>query len=595
MRTVIDSLVVTLGLDNSNFTKGQTKTEEDLKKLREGGNAASKDLQAQGKKGAEFFTQIRNSALSLFAVLLGGKGIVTFASDATKNLADMGRQAHNMGMNVADLAAFRNAVEANGGSADAAAASFANLSQAMQQAKTFGPSPEMATFLGRIGASANDSPMAVYMDFVRWAQGRKPQEVLQFGQMGGLDQGSINEAMKGVDQVQKDLAAARARGVPSPGMTEDMQKLQNSWIALRQAADGLGNTMLDKAAPGMAKFLDYVTLFIEKDPVASQDIALLTAGLSGLLALRPLAAVMGWKALGGAIDSVLALLMRVSVLSLPLALSGDTGPDTATPEQKADLQRQEEADVWQDSPPQMFRNHIGMMHEGPMKRALQRTFGTNAIADTTMDPVQQGFLQTLSDPESGGSYDLKNGGSTFSDFSQFPEGIGAGGTSTASGRYQFTSDTWREQSAALGLTDFSPASQDKAAWNLASTEYRRKTGRDLEADLKAGGHQTDIAAALSGRWPSLPGGSQSTQSMDDFSGALARHTGVVPALDPSNATGAGSKVSQNSTSNTSTSEVNVNGPINIHTQATDAKGVATGIGSALGDYNFAAQANSGLA
>jgi hypothetical protein len=49
-----------------------------------------------------------------------------------------------------------------------------------------------------------------------------------------------------------------------------------------------------------------------------------------------------------------------------------------------------------------------------------------------------------------------------------------------------------------------------------------------------------------------------------------------------------------STSNTSSSEVNINGPINVHTQATDAAGVARGLGSEISKYHFVAQANTGL-
>lgn len=46
-------------------------------------------------------------------------------------------------------------------------------------------------------------------------------------------------------------------------------------------------------------------------------------------------------------------------------------------------------------------------------------------ADITMDPTKRGFLATLAGPESGGAYDIRNGGARFSDYSHFPEGIGA--------------------------------------------------------------------------------------------------------------------------------------------------------------------------
>jgi hypothetical protein len=48
------------------------------------------------------------------------------------------------------------------------------------------------------------------------------------------------------------------------------------------------------------------------------------------------------------------------------------------------------------------------------------------------------------------------------------------------------------------------------------------------------------------------------------------------------------------TTNTSSSEVNINGPINVHTQATDAAGVARGLGAEINKYHFVAQANTGL-
>jgi muramidase (phage lysozyme) len=150
-------------------------------------------------------------------------------------------------------------------------------------------------------------------------------------------------------------------------------------------------------------------------------------------------------------------------------------------------------------------------------------------ADVTMDPTRRGFLATVAGPESGGAYDIRNGGARFTDCSHFPEGIGRGGTSTAAGAYQFTAETWREEAARLGLPDMTPANQDKAAWDLAERRYRAQTGRDLETDLKAGNRQAQIAAALGPTWPSLPGGSQSHETQDQFNAALARNTAAAAA------------------------------------------------------------------
>lgn len=120
------------------------------------------------------------------------------------------------------------------------------------------------------------------------------------------------------------------------------------------------------------------------------------------------------------------------------------------------------------------------------------------------------------DVASGACYSVFYGGSRFNDLSDHPvltgekvgvrlppamciaAGIASGNcVSTAAGAYQMTVPTWKRAKAALGLTDFSPASQDAAAaWLL---DQARVT------PFIASG---DIAAAVrkaSSTWASLPG------------------------------------------------------------------------------------------
>ena len=76
-------------------------------------------------------------------------------------------------------------------------------------------------------------------------------------------------------------------------------------------------------------------------------------------------------------------------------------------------------------------------------------------------------------------------------------GFGPGCISSAAGAYQITKGTWNGLKSALGLPDFSPASQDSAA-----AELIRRRGA-LES-VKAG----DISAAINkcrNEWASLPG------------------------------------------------------------------------------------------
>lgn len=147
------------------------------------------------------------------------------------------------------------------------------------------------------------------------------------------------------------------------------------------------------------------------------------------------------------------------------------------------------------------------------------------------------LLDTIAGTESPG-YDVLYGGRhlTGYDWSQGHPGINvpirtgpnAGKTSSAFGRYQFLKSTWNRVARAMGLKDISPDSQDKGAWHLAQTEYKRKTGRDLQTDLAAGRYDL-VGPALHGQWTSLPGGIEQGTTNSNFKNRFNKNLGRYPA------------------------------------------------------------------
>jgi muramidase (phage lysozyme) len=162
-------------------------------------------------------------------------------------------------------------------------------------------------------------------------------------------------------------------------------------------------------------------------------------------------------------------------------------------------------------------------------------FVGTGVASQNLDPVSTALLNAIAAPESDGRYNLIYGGSTFDDYSQHPNrmipissGPNVGLNSSAAGRYQFIGTTWNEAANALGLTDFSPESQDKAALWLANRDYRSRTGRDLMSDLATNGMTPQIAAALAPTWEGL--GVNPREAMAAYSDTLAGRppTGITP-------------------------------------------------------------------
>lgn len=164
---------------------------------------------------------------------------------------------------------------------------------------------------------------------------------------------------------------------------------------------------------------------------------------------------------------------------------------------------------------------------------------------TGVPPEGLAFLDAISGPESRGLYDIRYGGGRFSDFADHPRthkkitsGPNKGKTSSAAGRYQITETTWDNViQPALNLPDFSPQSQDIAAWYLAQQDYKRKGGGDLLGDLRTGDPTVIGKAAkkLAGTWTSLPGGIEQTTSVNRFNTAYANaleRRMVSPAVPP---------------------------------------------------------------
>ncbi|MGE0281209.1 MAG: glycoside hydrolase family protein [Rhizobiaceae bacterium] len=169
-------------------------------------------------------------------------------------------------------------------------------------------------------------------------------------------------------------------------------------------------------------------------------------------------------------------------------------------------------------------------------RAMAEMNGANmSTANNAEMPMhRRALLNTISGPESGGDYDIVYGGGRFDDFSDHPRraipitsGPNKGKTSSAAGKYQFLGSTWDQYRDKLGLKDFSPGSQDRAAWELASDTYRNSTGGDLDEVLQSGDPQAiaNVGKVLNGVWTSLPGGIEQGTNSDRFVSAYQRNMG----------------------------------------------------------------------
>jgi muramidase (phage lysozyme) len=133
---------------------------------------------------------------------------------------------------------------------------------------------------------------------------------------------------------------------------------------------------------------------------------------------------------------------------------------------------------------------------------------SNDVADKNLPPEAKALLNAIAGPESGGAYNARWKGKTFSDMSKHPQIYEPGpeGPSSAAGRYQIVWNTFKGLIGRLRSSSFDPEHQDRAAWELAKQTF----GPGLIDALKAGRYD-EVSRRLHGQWNTLRAGNISRE------------------------------------------------------------------------------------
>ena len=162
-------------------------------------------------------------------------------------------------------------------------------------------------------------------------------------------------------------------------------------------------------------------------------------------------------------------------------------------------------------PPEMREHHAGPNDTNDQSNVVGDGTPKYAIEPQNLEDMpehRQAMIKAIYGPESGGRYDIRQGGKeTFDTSGPHPGPRPAvGGESSAAGAGQFIHDTWNRVTGGAPMTK---GYQDAATWKLASDDYSRRTGRDLDADLQEKGVTPEIKSALAPTWTSLGKGQPS--------------------------------------------------------------------------------------
>jgi hypothetical protein len=266
MATVIDAFVVELGLDPKKFTQGQKDAVVAFRKTQQEALDAAKKIQSAGEVAAEFFSVLQRRALGLIGIMLGGRGISQFAGYITENNAALARLSRNFGVAVPEVSKWQKAVELAGGTADGVAQSIQTYSDALQAYQAGLGDVNFVAMLDRLaseGGKAIDKTKPITTQFLTIAENlskvAEKSGIVRanwFGRLLGLDPGTINLMVQGIDKTRSFIAEAERLGVVSQKQADEAEPLLKAWNAMIQAGTNLGNVITNILTPALVGLLD---------------------------------------------------------------------------------------------------------------------------------------------------------------------------------------------------------------------------------------------------------------------------------------------------------------------------------------------------
>lgn len=264
MATVIDALIVQLGLDAKAVVKGQKQAEGAFKRVQSGASKMGDGVAAAADTAGDAFHSLERKALAFFAVLTAGKTLKAFISDTTSANVAAGNMARNLGVSVNSLTAWQKAAQAAGGSAEDVSGSIGSL---VSQFQTIDGHQNLGHVFGQMGvqlegANGQIRDMNDLMpDLARAAQRLGPQMFSALGSQAGFSQGFINLLEQGPDHIQK-LYKSLQKYAPTERDTRESAKLLESWTLLTAQSEAFGRSIMTDLSPEVRELMDLFSGFV---------------------------------------------------------------------------------------------------------------------------------------------------------------------------------------------------------------------------------------------------------------------------------------------------------------------------------------------
>lgn len=263
MATVIDALVMTMGLDASDFNKNKDLVKKGGRELTEESRRQAKQIEDGFKKVISGVNEFKKVMTSAFVAVAGTSGLKDLVTDVIQVEAALGRLSSHTGQTTQELHALGNIVEQIGGKADETGQSASRLAQEITGIFYKGESGPMTDFLSMMNIQFADAQgkardlSAIYLDLAsKYDSGKFSKE--QFFSLttnAGFGAGEVDAIMKGRVELQKMIETQQKNSLITQKQAETARELMRSFTELKQNVASTSREFVDFVAPYLHEFL----------------------------------------------------------------------------------------------------------------------------------------------------------------------------------------------------------------------------------------------------------------------------------------------------------------------------------------------------
>lgn len=559
MATVLDALVVTLTMNAKGFKQGAAEVDDSLTHTREESAKTAREMETRGKQAAMFFSKVRNEALALLAVFTAGMGLKNFVSSTVESTASLARMSDNLNMSAKDLAEWQLAAKNAGGSVEGITN---QLKESADQVAKFkrGMAPETAAAFFQFGGKVEDlkdgnsyllARARIVADLYKTDRSRAALAA----NMMGLDAQQFNLYKEGPEGIARRRREQSGAAGELAAASDRAEQLRQQYDTAMNKLSSVGVNVLTAMMPAfdflVEKLIELGDWIIRNRGAINDGIKSFISGFEQLL-----------KALMSLIEKLVPKDVRdkISSSSDPVKASMDAAKEAITP---GWLKSKPKAELTPDA-----KDAIEKFEKMGWSRSQAIGIVNNLQAESG------GKLDHRAVGDSGTAFGVAQWRNERVEMFKRVMGVDIM-NATRDQQYAFVD--WELRNTHKGAGDRLRASKSvEDASRIVTTDFEIPAKKEIRADERAA-----VATELA----------RLAQADALKNSALWAVNMVQAAQAAPLAAQASAKPFPLNTENNH--EINIHGDVNVHTPATDGRGIARELGALGGSQNLVSQANTG--